>query len=162
MFTFERIQTIAAPLDKIWDFVSSPANLRKITPQYMGFNVITENLPEKMYEGMIIAYEVSPLLGIKMKWVTEITHVKEKEFFVDIQQQGPYLFWHHEHHFNETSDGIVMKDILNYRPPFGIFGQIANKLIIEKKLNEIFAFRKLRLEEIFGNKRVILEKNNSI
>jgi ligand-binding SRPBCC domain-containing protein len=150
MYTFKRTQTIAAPLDEIWDFVSSPANLQKITPPYMGFNVITSNLPEKMYEGMIIAYKVSPLMGLKMKWVTEITHIKEKEFFVDVQQQGPYRFWHHEHHFKETAAGVEMTDILNYRPPFGILGQIANQLIIEKKLEEIFEFRKRKLEEIFG------------
>ncbi|MFZ4399338.1 MAG: SRPBCC family protein [Bacteroidales bacterium] len=149
MFTFKRIQTLAVSLDEIWDFVSSPDNLQKITPSYMGFNVITPDLPGKMYEGMIIAYTVSPVLGFKMKWVTEITHVKDKEFFIDVQQQGPYSFWHHEHHFKETTDGVLMTDILNYRPPFGILGKIANTFIIEKKLIEIFEFRKQKLEEIF-------------
>ncbi|NVN95855.1 MAG: SRPBCC family protein [Bacteroidetes bacterium] len=150
MYTFERIQTIAAPINELWNFMSSPFNLQKITPPYMGFNIINKDLPEKMYAGMIISYKVSPLMGIKMKWVTEITHVKEMKYFVDVQQEGPYRFWHHEHHFEVSGNGVLITDILNYSPPFGIIGKFANKFLIEKKLNEIFEFRKLKLNQIFG------------
>lgn len=150
MYTFKRKQIIKANINEIWDFASNPANLQKITPQYMGFEIITKDLPEKMYEGMIITYKVSPLLGIKMNWTTEITHVKEHKYFIDVQQEGPYRFWHHEHHFAETKNGILMTDILTYKPPFGVFGRIANKLIIANKLNQIFDFRKKKMEEIFG------------
>jgi ligand-binding SRPBCC domain-containing protein len=150
MYTFKRTQIIKANLEEIWDFASNPANLQKITPQYMGFEIITQDLPEKMYEGMIIAYRVSPLWGLKMNWTTEITHVKEHKYFIDVQQEGPYRFWHHEHHFEETKDGVLMIDILTYKPPFGFLGIIANKLIIESKLNQIFEYRKKKMEEIFG------------
>lgn len=150
MYTFKREQIIKANINEIWDFASNPANLQKITPEYMGFEIITKDLPEKMYEGMIISYKVSPLFGIKMNWTTEITHVKEHKYFIDIQQEGPYRFWHHEHHFAETKNGILMTDILTYKPPFGIFGRIANKLIIETKLNQIFDYRIKKMEEIFG------------
>lgn len=150
MYTFKREQIIKANINEIWDFASNPANLQKITPEYMGFEIITKDLPEKMYEGMIISYKVSPLFGIKMNWTTEITHVKEHKYFIDIQQEGPYRFWHHEHHFAETKNGILMTDILTYKPPFGVFGRIANKLIIANKLNQIFDFRKKKMEEIFG------------
>lgn len=100
---------------------------------------------------MMISYLVSPLLGIKMKWVTEITHVEENKFFVDEQRVGPYAIWHHQHHLEETKDGVLMKDILNYSPPMGFLGSMANALIIRKKLEEIFAYRTVKVEEIFGN-----------
>lgn len=87
-------------MEQAWDFFSSPLNLAKITPEHMGF-IITSDFEEgqNMYPGMIITYKVSPLLGIKLDWMTEITHVKEGEYFVDEQRFGPYALWHHQHHF---------------------------------------------------------------
>ena len=125
-YQFQIKQFLKTDIETIWDFASSPANLKEITPDYMLFNIISKNLPEKMYPGMIIAYEVSPILNIKMKWLTEITQVKDKSFFIDEQRMGPYKMWHHQHLFEEQNDGVLMTDIVTYIPPFGIVGNIAN------------------------------------
>jgi len=148
-YQFKQEQLFKKPIEEVWDFISSPANLKTITPDYMGFDITTKNLPDKMYEGMIISYKVSPLMGIKTTWVTEITHVKEKEYFVDDQRVGPYKLWHHQHFLEPTAEGILMKDIVSYQPPFGYLGNVANKFIIKQKLNEIFSFRTRALDEIF-------------
>lgn len=149
-YQFKREQKVKASLDEIWDFISSPRNLKEITPDYMGFDITSEGLAEKMYPGMIISYKVSPLLGIKTTWVTEITHVRDKAYFVDEQRVGPYSLWHHQHIIEEIEGGILMKDIVSYEPPFGLLGAIANHLIIEGKLNEIFDYRTLAVERKFG------------
>ena len=115
----------------------------------MGFDITSEDLPEKMYEGMIISYKVSPLFGIKTTWVTEITKVKDKRYFVDEQRIGPYKIWHHQHFLEEKDGGVLMSDIVSYQPPFGPLGNIANSLIIKNKLNEIFAYREKVLNELF-------------
>ena len=143
-------QKINCTIDEIWDFISSPSNLKVITPNYMGFDVTSENLPEKMYEGMIISYKVSPLLGIKTTWVTEITHIKDKSYFVDEQRVGPYALWHHQHIIEPLKKGVLMKDIVSYQPPFGFLGAIANNLIIKNKLKEIFDYRTSAVEQKFG------------
>lgn len=116
----------------------------------MGFHILSPHLPEKMYPGCFIRYHVSPLLNLKLEWVTEITHVSAPDYFVDEQRKGPYTIWHHEHHLEDISGGVLMRDIIHYQPPFGILGDIANELTIKGKLKEIFAFRKIALEEIFG------------
>lgn len=149
VFQLKFEQLLSAGIDEVWDFISNPANLKKITPEYMGFNIQSGQIPDKMYEGQIIIYKVSPLLKIPMTWVTEITHVKEKEYFVDEQLLGPYKLWHHEHFIEETENGVLMKDILTYSPPFGILGNIANSLVIENKIKQIFDFREKKLKEIF-------------
>ena len=143
-------QEIPASIEEVWDFISSPENLKKITPPSMGFNITSDLKNKKMYPGMIISYKVSPLLGIKTTWVTEITHVKEKEYFVDEQRVGPYTMWHHEHFIEPTKKGVLMSDIVSYQPPFGILGSIANSFLIRKKLNDIFEFRSQAVENIFG------------
>ncbi len=149
-YQFQKQQKIIATIDEIWDFISSPANLKEITPDYMGFDITTKNLPDKMYAGMVISYEVSPLLGIKTTWVTEITHIIEKKYFVDEQRVGPYSLWHHQHIIEPIEDGVLMTDIVSYQPPFGFLGAIANALIIKNKLNEIFDFRTKAIESKFG------------
>lgn len=151
-YQFQKAQVINATLDEVWEFISSPANLKLITPPEMGFDIITDNAGQDMYEGMIIAYEVKPLLGIKTKWVTEITHVKEKEFFVDEQRIGPYTMWHHQHILESLGRVVIMKDIITYQPPMGVLGALANKLFIRNKLENIFKYRKKAVEEHFAEK----------
>lgn len=143
-------QLIKTGIDTLWDFISSPENLKKITPEYMGFDITSDNLSGKMYEGMIISYKVSPFFGIKTTWVTEITHIREKEYFVDEQRVGPYKFWHHQHLLSEMEGGMMMQDIVSYSIPYGIIGSLINKWMIRKKLNQIFNYRRLALEKIFG------------
>ena len=141
-------QKINTDINKLWNFISSPKNLSKITPDYMDFKILSE-IPNEMYEGLIISYTVRPILGLKLNWVTEITHIKNNKYFIDEQRQGPYKMWHHEHILEETNDGIIMRDKLSYIPPFGIFGLILNKLFIKRQINRIFEYRTKILDEIF-------------
>lgn len=135
----------------VWEFMSSPANLAKITPAYMGFQILNDLATNEMYPGQIIEYYVTPLGGIKMHWVTEITHVKDKDYFIDEQRFGPYSFWHHKHFLKEAPGGVEMTDILHYKVPFGFLGKIVNALFIKKKIDEIFKYRYNKLEELFNN-----------
>ena len=144
-----KTQFVPASIEEVWDFISSPANLKEITPEYMGFLVTSENLPDKMYPGMIISYKVKPLPGIPMTWITEITHVVEKKYFVDEQKVGPYALWHHQHFIEPTDKGVLMTDIVSYKPPFGFLGRIANALFIRRQLEEIFAYREKALKKRF-------------
>ena len=138
-------------LEEAWDFFSSPLNLKKITPKEMNFIVTSDyNGDTKMYPGMIITYKVSPLLGIKMNWMTEITHVKEGEYFVDEQRFGPYALWHHQHHFKAIEGGVLMTDILNYAVPYGIIGRLTNKILVGKQIKKIFKYREKAVVELFG------------
>ncbi len=115
----------------------------------MGFDITSGDLPETMYPGMIISYKVRPLARIKMTWVTEITHIEEGRFFVDEQRVGPYALWHHEHHLEEIDGGVMMRDIVSYRPPLGVLGALANRVLIRKQLKNIFDFRFRAIENIF-------------
>jgi len=143
-------QFLNAKMEDVWDFVTSPYNLKKITPEYMNFLIKSKNMNEKIYPGMIICYKVSPILKIPTTWVTEITHVKKNEFFVDEQRVGPYKIWHHQHLFREEKNGVLMTDIVSYKLPFGIIGRLLNLLFIKNKLNHIFNYRYDKMNEIFN------------
>jgi ligand-binding SRPBCC domain-containing protein len=144
-------QKLPVPLAETWDFFTSPLNLAKITPPEMAFKVTSNFEPgAKVYPGMIITYNVSPLLGIKMNWTTEITHVKEMEYFVDDQRSGPYKIWHHEHHFKEIKGGVLMTDILSYAVPFWFAGELANTFFVRNEIEKIFTYREKAVNEMFG------------
>lgn len=149
-YQLKREQFIKADLDTVWDFISSPKNLKEITPKFMGFDITSDNGNEPMYQGMIISYIVKPVLSIPTTWVTEITHVRDRHYFVDEQRVGPYNIWHHQHILEETENGVIMKDIVTYQPPFGILGAVANSLFIKKKLNQIFKYRFEIVEKMFN------------
>jgi ligand-binding SRPBCC domain-containing protein len=150
IYQYKTSQKLNISKNDAWNFFSNPTNLSKITPNWLGFQVIS-SLPEKMYAGLIISYTVKPLLNIPSSWVTEITHVNEQNYFVDEQRFGPYKMWHHEHIFKEADDGnILMEDIVSYAVPFGYLGRIVNSIIISKKINEIFEYRRKVLEKMFG------------
>lgn len=139
-------QYLPMTAEKAWEFFSNPANLSKITPAKMNF-VITSNLPDKVYPGLIITYKVSPVLSIPMTWVTEITQVNEPYYFVDDQRAGPYAIWHHEHHFEKVENGILMTDKLFYKVPLGIFGNLLDRMFIHKQVEGIFKYREKFLSE---------------
>lgn len=148
MYQFKRTQLVKTDLQTCWDFFSSPKNLKKITPPYMGFDVLLD-IPEKMYPGLMIEYTVKPVFSIPMKWITEITHVETLKFFVDEQRKGPYKIWHHEHHFESVENGVLMTDIVSYELPMGFLGRMVHPFIVEKKLKEIFDYRFKVVEEYF-------------
>ena len=149
IYRFTRRQLLPITVEKAWGFLSDPRNLKLITPEYMGFQILNEEETE-MYAGQIIQYIVTPVLGIPTKWVTEITQVKDKRYFVDEQRFGPYSLWHHKHFIKEIENGIEMEDVIHYKIPGGIFGEFLNSLFISKQLNEIFEYRKNKLIKIFG------------
>ena len=150
IFKIHTKQKLPISVDEAWDFLSSPKNLKKITPKEMNFNIIDSDF-KKIYPGQIIIYTVTPILKIPLKWVTEITHVVDKKYFVDEQRFGPYALWHHKHFIREIDGGIEMEDVIHYKIPFGPIGVLANYLFVQKKLGSIFVYRRKKLIELFGD-----------
>jgi ligand-binding SRPBCC domain-containing protein len=148
--SIKTVQKIPVSLDKAWNFFSNPANLQAITPENMGFKVISKHHGNTLYAGQIIEYKVRPVWNVPMYWMTEITQVKDKEYFIDEQRYGPYTLWHHQHHFKSIEGGVEMTDIVHYKNPLGLLGKLANEWFVKKQLKKIFAYRNNKVEELFG------------
>lgn len=142
-------QEFPISIDEAWRFLSNPENLKEITPKYMSFDIIS-GADKPMFAGQIIQYIVTPILGIKTTWVTEITHVNDKHYFVDEQRFGPYALWHHKHFVKQIDGGVEMEDIIDYKVPFGFLGRLVHPILVKPKLIEIFNYRAKKLVELFG------------
>ncbi|MBN2055364.1 SRPBCC family protein [bacterium] len=147
LYRLDQRQVLKITLEQAWAFFSNPRKLPEITPDWLSFNLLNDP-PETMHPGMIIHYTVTPLLGLPLQWVSEITHVREPEFFVDEQRFGPYRFWHHQHHFKPVAEGTLVLDIVNYRLPLGPAGSLVHAAVVRRRLERIFDYRRQRLDEV--------------
>lgn len=148
--TLRRTQIVPTSRETAWAFFSDPRNLARITPPGMGFHTVTPDLPSHIYPGLMIQYRVRPIAGVPLTWLTEITHVKEGESFVDEQRVGPYAIWHHEHFFRDApGGGVEMEDRVTYSLPFGWIGNLVHPFLVLPQLERIFAFREEAVRAIF-------------
>ena len=115
----------------------------------MEFKVITQDLPTEIFENLEIEYIVRPLLGIPLKWRSKISLVEAPYKFADEQLKGPYAYWFHEHTFEEKQGGVLMGDKVTYAVPFGLVGQLANTIMVKRKLAEIFDYRTAQIKKLF-------------
>ncbi len=150
VYNIKTVQKIPISLVKAWDFFSKPDNLKEITPDNLGFNIISKHHGSAMYPGQIIEYTVRPIAGIPLYWMTEITHVSEQQYFVDEQRYGPYSMWHHQHHFKAIEGGVEMTDIVHYKLPLWFLGDIANTIMVKSQLKGIFNYRYKAVDDKFG------------
>jgi ligand-binding SRPBCC domain-containing protein len=149
--TIKTIQNLPVSLEEAWEFISSPYNLKTITPDDFRFEIINDVKPgDKMHAGQIIIYKLRPLPFMKIKWVSEITEVKHLEYFVDEQLEGPYRMWRHQHFLKVIEGGTQMQDVIQYKIPYGFIGTLLNFLFVRRKLNSVFEYRRKKLESIFG------------
>lgn len=151
VYKFHQKQFIKSDIDRVWDFFSSPDNLNKITPPFMNFEILDISGSEKMFNGQLIKYKVSPFPFVRVTWVTEINDIHPKTFFSDNQVKGPFSLWHHEHKFSEVNGGVEMEDHVNYSVPFWFIGRIVNTLAVRKQVQQIFEYRRVMVEKLFNH-----------
>jgi ligand-binding SRPBCC domain-containing protein len=152
IYQLYRQQQLKVTLQEAWDFFSSPYHLNDLTPDFFHVNIISK-VPEKIYGGLMLAYQMKAVFGIPMNWLSEISHCDEPKRFVYEQRVGPFKFWSHEVCLTETPDGIVLEDIMFYAMPLGWLGQLFNTLLIDHKLERIFDTRRDYLDSQWGLNR---------
>jgi len=141
-------QFIPASPGAVWEFFSTPNNLNALTPPELHFETLTH--PDPMYAGQMISYRIRLLPGIRVRWLTEITHVRTGTYFVDEQRIGPYKVWHHEHHFEAKNGGVEMTDRVTYALPFAPASEVVHLLWVKPLLKRVFAYRREQVDAIFA------------
>lgn len=124
--------------DEVFDFFSKAENLEKITPNSLGFQILT-SLPIEMRQDTLIDYKIG-LGPLPMKWRTLISVWEPPYQFVDEQIKGPYKTWIHRHSFSEVEGGTRITDYVRFELPFTPLGDLAVPLIY-RQLRGIFSHR---------------------
>ena len=150
IYTFKNQQKLPINIDTAWEFLCNPNNLEKLTPAKMQMKLLSK-ITKPMYPGQILKHRVTLFPGIKTTWVSEIRQYKHKDYFVDVQLFGPYALWHHKHFVKEIDGGVITEDVIDYKVPFGILGQLLHPIIVKPKLEAIFNYRTSQMEAMFGS-----------
>jgi ligand-binding SRPBCC domain-containing protein len=140
-------QLVPYPLNEVFPFFSKPENLGLLTPENLGFQILTPS-PVCMKEGAIIDYAIT-IASVPVRWTTLITSYEPPYRFIDVQLKGPYAYWRHTHSFSETDDGTLITDEVDYAMPFGLAGKIIHTAMIRRQLKNIFRNRGYAIEKIF-------------
>ena len=148
MHVLQRETVLQAPISEVFSFFQDPRNLAGITPNWMEFDVVHIDDGE-MRAGFKIAYRIK-WMGVSLRWITRIKEHDPPRRFVDIQTKGPYKVWRHEHTFEATVSGTIMRDVVRYQLPFGILGDVAHWLIVRHQLRRIFDYRARRIVKLFA------------
>ena len=93
-----------------------------------------EHLPLRLLEQKIFGI-------IPSRWVAEHTKYEPPKMFEDVQISGPFHKWRHQHIVLPHETGAILRDEINYEPPFWIFGAIAAPFAVVPKLEKMFAYR---------------------
>ena len=136
-------------LDVVFPFFADPSNLEKITPPWLNFTIVTSG-PIRMAVGQRIDYKLR-LHGIPLSWQSEITAWEPPYRFIDEQRRGPYQQWIHEHRFEESDNGTLVHDRVDYVVPGG---ELIHKLFVLPDLKRVFAYRHHILRKQFGSQPV--------
>lgn len=136
---------VPGPLDEVFSFFSDAANLEKLMPAHLKFQVLTPG-PIDMHEGQRIDYRLR-VRGIPLRWTSEITVWEPPHRFVDEQRRGPYRYWRHEHSFEGCEAGTRVLDQVRYGVPGGA---LVHWLAARRDIERIFAYRQQVLAELFS------------
>ena len=146
----ERQQRIERPIAEVFPFYADAANLERITPPWLGFEVTTPR-PIEMRVGSLIEYRLR-LHGIAVNWRTRIEEWRPPHRFVDAPLSGPYSLWHHTHTFEaDGKDATILGDRVRYAIPFGLAGELARALFIGRDLERIFDYRRDAVASLLGS-----------
>ncbi len=147
-YHLERSQFIPRSLEETFFFFSDAANLERITPEFLRFQIVTPS-PIQLQVGALIDYRLR-LLGVPLRWRTQIEVFEPPTRFVDVQLQGPYRYWRHTHEFRRDGDGTRMLDRVDYQLPMGFVGAIVHGIFVRRTLETIFDFRSQRISELLN------------
>ena len=147
LYSIRRVQVIPVGIERVFSFFSDPENLSRLTPENLGFQIMTQR-PIEMKTGALIDYTIR-LFGIRTRWTTLISSYDPPHSFVDEMVRGPYSFWHHTHDFRELDGGTEITDMVRYVIPFGLAGRLTHTLFVRRQLGEIFDYRYNAINNIF-------------
>jgi ligand-binding SRPBCC domain-containing protein len=148
-YLLQREQWISRPIEDVFAFFSDAGNLEAITPNWLGFQILTPR-PIVMRPGALIAYRLR-WHGLALRWLTEIQRWNPPTEFVDVQVHGPYRLWHHTHSFEPRDGRTLIRDVVRYELPFGLLGRPVHAWVVKSNLEAIFTYRARRVTEILGS-----------
>lgn len=85
--------------------------------------------------------------GVTQHFTSKITAFNPPFNFQDTMQRGAFRSFVHDHHFAEANGGTRMTDVLDFAAPFGLFGRIAEMVVLRRYLERLLVSRALVIKD---------------
>ncbi|MFZ1700121.1 MAG: SRPBCC family protein [Pyrinomonadaceae bacterium] len=136
---FVKESIIRASRERVFAFHELPDVFERLIPPWESVTVI------EMADISIVGSRAildTKIFGLfTSRWVAEHTAYEPPHLFEDIQVSGPFKSWRHRHVVEPHDDGAILRDEIDYEPPFAIFGSLAAPFVIVPKLEKMFDHR---------------------
>jgi ligand-binding SRPBCC domain-containing protein len=136
---FLKESIIRATPERVFAFHELPDAFERLVPPWEDAKVIQKADISKVGSRAIIETKIFGL--ITTRWVAEHTAYDPPRMFEDTQVTGPFRSWRHRHIFDHDSDGTILRDEIEYEPPFYFIGAFVAPVAIVPKLEKMFAYR---------------------
>lgn len=157
VFTLEREQTVAQPIERVFAFFADPHNLEALTPPWLNFRILACSTPA-IGEGTRIDYALR-LHGIPLRWQSLIRSFDPPRGFVDEQLRGPYQSWVHEHGFEDLGGSTRVRDRVRYSV---LGGALVERLFVRGDVRRIFDYRAERLPLLLDQASAAAQASSTI
>jgi len=133
---------VPAPVADLWAYYTNPQSLAELTLPSLGMRVVKADLP--LAEGSRVRFALRPRgFPLEVRWDARITEFRPPTTFTDRQVRGPFEHWVHRHDFEGLPDGTTrVVDSLEIGAPLGLFGRIAESLLVGQKIEALFEHRR--------------------
>ena len=149
MQTFIKSSYINCDIKSLFDFHTNTNNLTKITPPDIKVELLTKDFKPGISQIMKIK---STKYFIPMLWEVKIEKLDEPNLLVDVAIKSPFAFWEHKHIFIKHENMCELKDVITFKIPFGILGNLLNGFV-KKDLQSMFDFRHKITKEILEKEK---------
>ena len=130
---------INASPERVFAFHELPDAFERLVPPWDDVRVIQKADISMVGARAIIEMKIFGL--ITTRWVAEHTAYDPPRMFEDVQISGPFKSWRHRHIVEPHADGGMLRDEIEYEPPFWIFGAFAAPFAVVPKLEKMFDYR---------------------
>ena len=136
---FVKESRIAAPPEVVFRFHETPDALRRLIPPWDKIKVVESS--GSLRPGSKVALS-GRLVFLPIRWVAVHTEYEPPRLFADRQESGPFAYWYHRHRFlDDGHRGTILRDEVEFMPPFGALGRWLASRPIRRKLEKMFIYR---------------------
>ena len=136
---FVKESVIRASPERVFEFHEQATVLSLLMPPWESARVIQ---PARISEVGARAIVETKVFGpIKLRWIAEHTVYEPPHVFEDVQVKGPFRSWRHRHVVEPHASGAILRDEIDYEPPFGFLGRALAPRLVRKRLQKLFDFR---------------------
>jgi ligand-binding SRPBCC domain-containing protein len=130
---------ISAPIERVFDLARS-IDLHTESTAHTGERAVAGVTSGLIGLGEEVTWRARHF-GIWQSLTVRITAFERPVYFADAMLQGAFQRMEHHHVFETSSDGTIMRDLFEFKSPFGIAGRIVDFLFLKAYLKRFLVER---------------------